>query len=314
MIRADRDMLRQFLATNIPCRMGKRAVSFRESSDSVTVQFQDGTSATGSILVGADGTNSAVREQLMGQGTKPQLLPVANIGGEVTLYGSDFENELQLGHSSRSNFLLEPAKPGLPIVRSFCALKKVSPDGASGEYYWFVAWFDDTIADPAHWVRTASPKELHDFVIQTTRGLAPEFRNIFDLTPVNTLRGETFPQRALMLPELPTGRVTLLGDAAHSMPPNRGEAGVHAMMDALKLAECIGKIEAINETEDSGTRTAVSMYHEEMIPRSNVTVQRNLDAGEPDSSSMGWGGRAVEPLEEKRISLGDIGRLEKALA
>lgn len=58
MIRANRAMLRQFLATKIPCRMGKRAVSFEESSESVTVYFEDGTSATGSILVGADGANS----------------------------------------------------------------------------------------------------------------------------------------------------------------------------------------------------------------------------------------------------------------
>lgn len=58
MVRADRVLLRQFLSTKIPCRMSKRAVSFEESSDSVTVQFEDGTSATGTVLVGADGANS----------------------------------------------------------------------------------------------------------------------------------------------------------------------------------------------------------------------------------------------------------------
>lgn len=59
MVRADRVLLRQFLTTKIPCRMNKRAVSFEESSESVTVRFEDGTSASGTILVAADGQNSA---------------------------------------------------------------------------------------------------------------------------------------------------------------------------------------------------------------------------------------------------------------
>lgn len=59
MVRADRVLLRQYLTTNIPCHMSKRAISFQESPESVTVRFEDGTSATGTILVGADGTNSA---------------------------------------------------------------------------------------------------------------------------------------------------------------------------------------------------------------------------------------------------------------
>lgn len=162
-----------------------------------------------------------VRGQLLGRDIKPQLLPVVTIGGEVTLSGSDFENELRLGHSSRSNYFSAPPDPSLPTVYLFCALKRVLPDGLSGEYYWFATWTDDTIGNPDHWTHTASPEELHEFVVRATRHIAPELRNTIDLTPVNTFRGNPFPQRALVLPDMPTGRVTLLGDAAHCMPPSK---------------------------------------------------------------------------------------------
>lgn len=164
---------------------------------------------------------SLVRSHLLGKELKPQLLPVASIGGEVILSGSDFENELRLGHSSRSNFFSEATDSSLPTVHLFSALKRVLPDERSGEYYWFAMWADEAVGDPAHWTNTASPDEMHDFLVRTTRDIPAEFRNIIDLTPVNTLRGNPFPQRALALPDLPTGRVTLLGDAAHCMPPGK---------------------------------------------------------------------------------------------
>lgn len=157
----------------------------------------------------------------MGPEIKPQILPVATIGGEVILFGSDFENELQLGHSSRSNFFSAPPDPSLATVYLFSALKRVLPDARSGEYYWIAMWTDNTIGDPKHWTHTATPEELHDFVIRSTRHIAPNLRKIIDLTPVKAFRGNPFPQRALMLPDMPTGRVTLLGDAAHCMPPGK---------------------------------------------------------------------------------------------
>jgi hypothetical protein len=57
-VRTIRLRLREVLSTNIPIQWNKEAVSIKEDNDSVTVTFQDGHSATGDILVGADGTFS----------------------------------------------------------------------------------------------------------------------------------------------------------------------------------------------------------------------------------------------------------------
>lgn len=67
-IRANRRRLREWLSTNIPVQYNKKAKTIEEGKDSVTVHFQDGSSATGTILVGADGSRS------IGEKIKPQCI------------------------------------------------------------------------------------------------------------------------------------------------------------------------------------------------------------------------------------------------
>lgn len=47
-------------------RLNKRAKSFTENADGVELHFDDGTSAKGDLLIGADGLKSVVRNQLFG--------------------------------------------------------------------------------------------------------------------------------------------------------------------------------------------------------------------------------------------------------
>ena len=57
-VRANRSRLRDWLATNIDIKFNKQVSKIEEEKDSVTVRFEDGTSATGDVLVGADGVHS----------------------------------------------------------------------------------------------------------------------------------------------------------------------------------------------------------------------------------------------------------------
>jgi flavin-dependent dehydrogenase len=57
-LRVERAKLRDWLSHNLTIEYGKRLQRFEEHGTGVTAVFVDGTSATGSILVGADGTNS----------------------------------------------------------------------------------------------------------------------------------------------------------------------------------------------------------------------------------------------------------------
>ena len=57
-IRSNRGKLRDYLSANLNITWGKTFSRIEEHENSVTLHFDDGTSATGDVLVGADGVNS----------------------------------------------------------------------------------------------------------------------------------------------------------------------------------------------------------------------------------------------------------------
>ena len=58
LVRVERAKLRDWLAHNLDIEYGKRFQRFEEHEAGVTAFFEDGTSVAGSVLVGADGTNT----------------------------------------------------------------------------------------------------------------------------------------------------------------------------------------------------------------------------------------------------------------
>ncbi len=57
-IRAERQRLRNWLSTNLPIQWGKRVQKVEHDDVGVAVYFEDGSSAKGDILIGADGVHS----------------------------------------------------------------------------------------------------------------------------------------------------------------------------------------------------------------------------------------------------------------
>lgn len=58
-IRASREQLRTILSTGVDVQWGKKVGRVEEVDDKVLIHFEDGTSASGDLLVGADGTHSS---------------------------------------------------------------------------------------------------------------------------------------------------------------------------------------------------------------------------------------------------------------
>ncbi|KAI0886985.1 putative monooxygenase [Annulohypoxylon maeteangense] len=294
-VRANRLRLRTWLSDRIPIQWGKRLLRVEEVDDKVKLHFEDGTQATGDILVGADGVNSVVREHVLRRPNKETLntIPATMIIGETTLSGERFERQLSLGHSCYAKSAVDAS------YFLFVGLSQTSQNGTNGQYYWFVVRKDDEAGKEDHWLRSASQLEKLEHALKLTSPLDPRFTEIIRETPESGILKHSQVLRDIEIDELPTGRITLLGDAAHTMTPFRGEGGVHAIRDALNLGKALGQL---NSNECSEIKSLLGLYQEEMLERGVLAVRGSRNAQKVNSGEDGdarvWNRAPVEAPEE----------------
>jgi 2-polyprenyl-6-methoxyphenol hydroxylase-like FAD-dependent oxidoreductase len=123
------------------------------------------------------------------------------------------------------------------------------------DVYWFLA-----MPVPAGALDAADPRAGLD------AALAPfhePFRAVVAATPPELLRRDEIHDRD-PAPAWGEGPVTLIGDAAHPMPPNAGQGAAQALEDAVVLGRCLASGDPI-----AGLRR----YERARIPRTAAIVE-----------------------------------------
>jgi 2-polyprenyl-6-methoxyphenol hydroxylase-like FAD-dependent oxidoreductase len=272
--------LRQVLLTGLDdvVEFGKEFTRFEQHSgqqgDQVTAYFADGTSATGDLLVAADGSGSRVRRQYLPQ-AKTEETGIVAIAGKLPI-------------TAESAKLVPPTVfEGISIVtapRGFACILHVmefqwdrdghvkSGIGGNTEELirrWPGLQFDNT-RDYINWGLSATKdklpanimkmrgEELVKVALDVTPGWHPNLRRLFELTDPGTC----FPVNiwtSVPLDPWRTTNVTLLGDAIHTMTPGRGVGANTALRDALNLCRALidvrdGRRELIPAVDDYETK------------------------------------------------------------
>jgi len=233
------------------------AIGFDLQTDAVQVTLADGRTASGQVLVGADGVTSAIRRQLHPNEAAPRpsgLLAIRGVARDVAAY---------LGGSSGAQYFGRGFEAG--VTRA-----------GEREVYWYLSL-------PARDFPGARDPMA---IAQQCAALFHEpFRAIVRETTPENLRLDELFERDPLSP-WGHGAVTLLGDAAHPMLPHAGQGAAQALEDAVVLGSTLRDVHAASDVEPSLRR-----YEHLRIPRTRAVValaRRNSRMGSIDNAVGCW--------------------------
>jgi 2-polyprenyl-6-methoxyphenol hydroxylase-like FAD-dependent oxidoreductase len=303
--------LRQLLLTGLEdvVQFDKSFSHYTELADgTVEAFFEDGSSVVADLLVGADGTSSRVRRQLLPH-AQLQDTGIVGIAGKVAL---DDETRRLLTPPLWSGVSLVFAPKGYSLVShtmefKWDAERRRAKDGigrteAELIEQWPGLLFDNT-SDYFMWGFSGSRQNLPvdplplrgsaliELVLQLTPSWHPNLRRLFERSDP----GATFPiqiRTSVPVAPWPTGPVTLLGDAIHTMTPGRGVGANTALLDALLLCHQLRQVYVDGRL---GLREAVAVYEAGMRRYGYEAVRDSLQqmtASAPVHHPL-WGGPAL---------------------
>jgi salicylate hydroxylase len=269
----------QILSNAVPAeamRFGARAIAVSQDTDGVEVLLQDGSTVRGDVLVGCDGIQSVVRQHLHGQEEKhfASILMWRSLIPAERLEGLNLEE--------RGNYWFGPGRTLITYwvrPRSLYSILASVPANEVTRESW------DESGDISEMLRSFEDAEPR------ARAMLEQCRSVF-------ITGMYYRDP---IDSWSSGRITLLGDAAHPMVPFLAAGAGQCIEDAWTFARVLGRRQddipgALEEYErrrlprttriQAGARAAVKLLHE-------------TDANRLRDRNGRWKGMArIDPLAE----------------
>jgi 2-polyprenyl-6-methoxyphenol hydroxylase-like FAD-dependent oxidoreductase len=224
--------------------LGKNVTAISGDAQRVKIDFADGTSASGDLLIGADGIRSIVRSFVL-RHTEP--LYAGYVGWRGLVHERDIPLDLHAEVFAAMTFCLPPGEQIIcyPVAGP-------GDDLLPGHRWLNVIWYvpaDERTELPALLTDTHGtihsgsipPPLIRPEVVAAMRGhaedvLAPQFRALVPLAPQPFLQ----PIYDFECDRMARDRIVLIGDAAFVARPHVGAGVFKAAGDAHALASALG--------------------------------------------------------------------------
>jgi 2-polyprenyl-6-methoxyphenol hydroxylase-like FAD-dependent oxidoreductase len=257
----DRGVLRKILLDSLnedTVVWGSHFTSMEKQEDGWLLHFRNGATAYADMVVAADGANSKIRPYITD--IKPFYSGITMLEGNIY----DAKNA-----APAISALLNGGK-----IMAFGNKKDILMGQKGNGEIGFYASFKTT----ANWASESGLdfSDKHQ-ILEWFKTEYPEWSAVWQELFINA---ETpfIPRPIYCMPPdqtwEPLSNLTMLGDAAHVMPPFAGEGVNMAMRDALDLCECL------TGNTHTNTREAIASYEITMRTRAAQAAGESLENGE----------------------------------
>lgn len=233
-------------------------VSMAEQNNGWKLLFKNGTTAEADIVIAADGANSKIRPYI--NSIKPIYSGVTVVEG--TIYNSEKNSpklhELVNGakifaFGDEKTLILSAKGDGTLSFYSGCKVDE--------------SWLKDSGID------FSNKESVHKWFKEEFGSWHPAYQELFKSDDISFIPRPQYhyalDQKWEALPN-----ITMLGDAAHRMPPYAGEGVNMAMQDAFELAECL------TSSDFPDVHSAIAAFEKQMCTRASEITRMTLDSTE----------------------------------
>lgn len=235
--------LQQVLASRLPSdiiHLNHQCIGFEQTDSGVEISFNNGKRGQADLLIGADGLNSAVRKNLIGDG-EPRYVG-SMCWRSVVKYNHELLNPDEMAFIKGNKQIMYLLNVG---------------DG-------HISWITRKLSSDCS--LSQSPAEVKSRVLNELSDWGASLRAMVEATEAEQIL-EGFIYDRLPLTSWSKGRVTLLGDAAHPMAPALAQGANTSFEDAYELARFLSQSSSIQE--------ALSSYEKLRIERTQVIQSRS---------------------------------------
>jgi len=222
------------------------------------IQFKTGNNVYADLVIAADGANSKIRPYVTL--IKPFYVGIMALEGAVHRSATESPKIHELLNGGKL-FVLDDSKSLIVASKG------------DGSLVFYTSWKEDENWYKESRIDFADKQQALAWFKQEYKGWDNTYLELFE-----NATGTFIPRPQYCMPLNQTWKtlsnLTMLGDAAHLMPPFAGEGVNMAMLDALELSQCL------LSDEFADIQSAIAAYEKQMRKRASETAKDTLVATE----------------------------------